>query len=851
MFSRFIISVTIICFALLPAFGARAETRKALVIGVGEYESVRSLNNPANDARDVQATFTRLGFETTILIDPDAASVTRKLIEFEADAENAEIALIYFAGHGISIGGQSYLLSSDARIDDTIFGSNPVSEFVASLLSTGADLKLLILDACRNDPFAGDPGKSSRGLVAANPGLLSGQVSNPDTGVANLVVAYSAAPGAVAYDGEGGNSPFTSALVGLLENGKTEVNDLFLNVRRVVHELSGGNQVPWIEGSLIMNFDLARNDQIQSEAPSVPLSLETRLLNQAAKFQEKGAKVPVENMVRRLAKHYRSDNRRVAGSTLSDLELHTPEDVALITWLSARRSSDTVQLNELRLQESTPKDIVYLTDQSLSAIETNALPDIEHLQVELSTNQTVALQSVLSRTGDYALQVDGDFGSNTQRALDRYRLRVGITPVVGVTRLDLVAMRPDISKVLTETTNSEIRKGLHELGALGLNLSGGQPEVIRWRVIDASTTIDDFWDSIGRRFENENPGLMVQRDALEFPLYKRQMLGDLASSDAPDVFFTWGNGQLRSLVEVGLVSDVLDGQESAWLFEVLPAAMSNYIFGNRIFGVPSRLETTGFWMREGLSMDNLLTDNLRDAGNAKLAIGASADWMLQMLWSNFALSIAGPSVMSQFIEDPEEVAGDASLREATQEFLNFLHGDLVEHSSFDRPQHKAIEAFATGEADGVFAGSFSLPTFWRFWHGGQPKFEEEAQFVPFAKLDERFDENLSVGSSPGWAMHSTGSSYSNAFLNFLTRADIQKSQMEAIGSVPILFVLSDTALEVGQEAISKHLYGSDYHLPYPDQSLGIDAGLALNSLIKELAYGRISIDDFLLELAQL
>jgi len=224
---------------------AGAQTKVALVIGNSAYRSVPALPNPAHDAADVAASFERLGFSVRRVTDATYDDMRRALLEFGRKANDAEMAVVFFAGHGMEVGGENWLVPVDAelRIDVNAEQEAIALRSVMLTVSSASKLGMVMLDACRNNPF----------LVKMNRTVLTRSV---DRGLAriepasNVLVAYASKDGTVAADGGGRNSPFTSALLEHLETPGLEINFLFRNVRDEVVAATRGAQQPFVYGSL-------------------------------------------------------------------------------------------------------------------------------------------------------------------------------------------------------------------------------------------------------------------------------------------------------------------------------------------------------------------------------------------------------------------------------------------------------------------------------------------------------------------------------------------------------------------------------------------------------------------------
>jgi Caspase domain len=220
--------------------------RVALVIGNGAYRSVPALPNPPNDAGDVAAALKRLGFEVTLITNASFDEMRRGLIALGRDAAGADMATVYFAGHGMEINGENWLIPVDAELKrDTDAANEAISlQSVMMQVSSTTSLGLVILDACRNNPFAAKMNRSLASRAAVSGGL--GRIEP----VGNVLVAYAARDGTTALDGNGKNSPFTAALLRNIETPGVEVTFVFRNVRDDVMEATGNEQQPFVYGSL-------------------------------------------------------------------------------------------------------------------------------------------------------------------------------------------------------------------------------------------------------------------------------------------------------------------------------------------------------------------------------------------------------------------------------------------------------------------------------------------------------------------------------------------------------------------------------------------------------------------------
>jgi uncharacterized caspase-like protein len=213
--------------ALATASPAQAERRVALLIGNGAYSKVGKLENPSRDVAAMEALLRKAGFDAVeAKRDLGRDAMRRALRDFSDKVHDAEIALVFYAGHGIEVKGDNYLIPTDAVLERDIDVEDetvPLAR-VFQMLEPVKRLRLVILDACRDNPFAPAMKRTVAGRSIGR-GLAQVEVTTTDT-----LLAYAAKAGSVALDGQGGNSPYTSAL---LKHLTTPNLDVTLALRRV------------------------------------------------------------------------------------------------------------------------------------------------------------------------------------------------------------------------------------------------------------------------------------------------------------------------------------------------------------------------------------------------------------------------------------------------------------------------------------------------------------------------------------------------------------------------------------------------------------------------------------------
>ncbi len=223
---------------------AATEQRIALVIGNSLYSS-GPLKNPVNDATDIATTLQRLGFSVIIKKNASQRVMEESIQEFGNKLKRGGVGLFYYAGHGLQISGVNYLIPVAAKISreaDVKYEAIDANKVLDEMAIANNGLNIVILDACRDNPFTRSFRDATRGLAI---------VSSAPVGT---FISYSTAPGNVARDGEGRNSPYAAALIKHMTEPGQPVEQVFKSVRQTLATQSGGKQIPWELSSLQGNF---------------------------------------------------------------------------------------------------------------------------------------------------------------------------------------------------------------------------------------------------------------------------------------------------------------------------------------------------------------------------------------------------------------------------------------------------------------------------------------------------------------------------------------------------------------------------------------------------------------------
>ena len=241
--------------AFFQAATAEAQKRVALVIGNSAYQATPALTNPKNDAADFAALLKAERFEVIEGVDLTKAMMDRKIAEFAGRLANTDVGVFFYAGHGLQVGGQNYLVPIDAQLTTAaaIDFEMVQLDLVQRTMERETKTNILFLDACRDNPLARNLARAmgtrsveiGRGLAARESGV-------------GTLISYSTQPGNVALDGAGRNSPFAGALVKRIKAGaKRDLSAILIDVRNDVMHATRNKQVPWEHSALRMRFYFA------------------------------------------------------------------------------------------------------------------------------------------------------------------------------------------------------------------------------------------------------------------------------------------------------------------------------------------------------------------------------------------------------------------------------------------------------------------------------------------------------------------------------------------------------------------------------------------------------------------
>lgn len=364
---------------------AQPRNRLAIVIGNSNYQSsrIQSLPNAANDATRLADSLKRLNFDVLLGTDLSAASFEALLKAAEAKLPTTSAVLIFYAGHGVQLQNQNYLLPVDTPDPDTLEKVTAGAIKLNDMIARFSDPKrqtFLLLDACRNSPVTGG------GVV--NNGLAQIEVGE------NVYVAFATQPGNVTVDGSGGNSPFTTALLANIEIPGLSISDMMIRVRNETRKLTFERQDPWEQSNLREQFYFTEQQVL--DPAQLSASLSRILADPAAK-----EKLQIE-----LASNDLQTAVLIVGQTLRAVEVPagptiggTPPDQQAGTQVASLESA---------------------RETAVSGIETLIVGGPDESDAAKATELAKSIQTELRRLGCYRQSIDGDWGKGSVRALGEY-----------------------------------------------------------------------------------------------------------------------------------------------------------------------------------------------------------------------------------------------------------------------------------------------------------------------------------------------------------------------------------------------------------------------------------------------
>jgi uncharacterized caspase-like protein len=260
------LAVALLVGALLPS-AALAQKRVALVIGNSAYQNTSALPNPRSDATDMGALLKKLGFQVIEGFDLDKAFFDRKVRDFAETLSGAKVGVFFYAGHGIQVAGQNYLVPIDAKLTTgaALDWEMVRLDLVQRTMERETETNILFLDACRDNPL----GRNLARAMGTRSGQIGRGLAAAEAGVGTLI-SFSTQPGNTALDGSGRNSPFAGSLVKRIATSGDDLSAVLIDVRNDVRKETQNQQVPWEHSALTGRFYF--NPSAPVASPSAPMA---------------------------------------------------------------------------------------------------------------------------------------------------------------------------------------------------------------------------------------------------------------------------------------------------------------------------------------------------------------------------------------------------------------------------------------------------------------------------------------------------------------------------------------------------------------------------------------------------
>ena len=416
------------------------DTRKktALLIGIGQYEGVAKLSNPLNDVNAIAPRLREIAFEVTLVRDGGLAEIERGIAEFVANSRDADVALVYYAGHGVQIDGENYMIPVDFKLNKSapLKGLVGVNKLLLALDKV-AKAKVILLDACRDNPFlpvikAALPSRAiGPGLAPINITPVSGP---PSTQAYGLIIGYATQANNVALDGKAGNSPFASALLEAIRLPDEDLNTILVRAAATVVRETKGAQRPEHKVALTRPlFLLSRSRALACD--------------ELAAARDNNAFVPGVDLDQidaqraipacRIDLDSNPDHPRLMHNLARSLERGGRLDEAIGLYRQAAELGYAASQNDLGVmlllgrgvEQDVPQSLNWLRkayDQgNRNALSNYALTDRVAL-FRKSKRRTRELQAALMREGLLGGPPSGQFDDQTERAVEAFKKKRGI-----------------------------------------------------------------------------------------------------------------------------------------------------------------------------------------------------------------------------------------------------------------------------------------------------------------------------------------------------------------------------------------------------------------------------------------
>ncbi|RJT40584.1 hypothetical protein D3227_08460 [Mesorhizobium waimense] len=426
--------------AAAPDAAAPDAKRVALVIGNSKYVHAVALPNPANDAHLIASTLRNAGFEVIEGVDQDNAGMHSLISRFTEQSYDADLAVIFYAGHGMQVDGKNFLIPVDAELTSPAYLKTrtvQIDEFMAALPADPA-VGVIILDACRDNPLARTLAASLPKSRSLGSGLAPIEARSEGVGTGGILIAYATDPGAIAFDGNGVNSPYSTALARHLTEPGIEIQSALTRVRGEVTETTKGRQRPWHNASLGREVFIGKpvvaapvtkpaTDAAGAAAAAAPAlvvgeppswEVEQRLWDEASKRNS----VPFyEAYLEQFPSGRFATVARLSIDELNDPKTEDRQVAAL--------DADEANANS----GSAVRTTVGISDDMKQALGS----ELTESAIGLDREGRIDLQLRVEALGNELGRVDGNIGPKTRQAIGDWQEKNGLPPTTFLTREQL------------------------------------------------------------------------------------------------------------------------------------------------------------------------------------------------------------------------------------------------------------------------------------------------------------------------------------------------------------------------------------------------------------------------------
>jgi len=490
LYTHFRVLVLLAALALLASQPAWATKRVALVVGNSSYQNAPLLPNPANDATAIAATLKTAGFDLVeSRLNLTSSDMRRALRDFADQARDADIAVVYYAGHGIEIDGTNYLIPTDARLerDTDIYDEAFSLDRILLAIEPAKQLRVVIVDACRNNPFA-DTMKRTLASRAISRGL-----ARVEPAVSNTLIAFAAKAGLTALDGNSKNSPYATALVKYIAKPGLDLRRAFGFVRDDVLQATGNRQEPYVYGSL-GGEDVALVPKAEEPVPPPPVNASSEIRRDYELALQLGNKAAMNAFLAQHPDGYYADLAKLQLNQIDaeDARVIATKKAQEAEQQKARLASEGAQRAE---QEKAAADFKAAEDARIAAERSKQIAREQAIEAErkrtASQSSTVAMlspngpvidgtkadnlaiaapsqnsegakvaalnaappqedlaksvQSELSRVGCFTGSIDGEWNAASRRSLSLFNRHAGTkfdVKLASLDALDAIKLKP-------------------------------------------------------------------------------------------------------------------------------------------------------------------------------------------------------------------------------------------------------------------------------------------------------------------------------------------------------------------------------------------------------------------------